>query len=125
MRVVGVVRGQVRFPEHPEHQGTHGLVGGEDVFAGRASFRSPGEAMTWCRSVLDGNVTPRKVGAYGDLLAPRTAPNWTGAEVTFTCDGVEQHWQTAGRRVWRELNADGTLGATVRVDDPPPHIRRA
>lgn len=87
MKIVGLVRGTIHFPDHPDHEGAAGLVGGEDVTAARETFRSIGEAMTWARRVLDGDLNPRW-DAFGELLTPHTEPRWSSATVY-----AEHRWE--------------------------------
>jgi hypothetical protein len=119
--IEGVVRGFVKFPDHPDHEGALGLVGGEDVMASRR-FRSVGEAMTWCRKVLNEQVTPRKIAAWGDLLEPRTEPGWHEAEVVASnpwhYDVDDLRWSTDGCD-WREVMSGGHYGKVVRTDPRP------
>lgn len=120
-KIIAVVRGNVSFPDHPEHEGRLGLVGGEDVYGTRDTFRSIGEAMTWARGVLDGVHRPRRVLAHGPLLPDAVGPRWTAAEVsvespgqvhaTFTTDG-------AGARTWHRLADDGTTPLDLVRTDP-------
>lgn len=114
VEITGIVSGIVNFPEHPTHEGHLGLQGGEDVFAGR-EFRSVGAAMTWCRSVLDGRVKPRRIDSDGELLTPRSDPIWTTARVVwddptarFEVDDEdpEQSWVTGEGRGWYEELGD-------------------
>jgi hypothetical protein len=80
VRVRAVVDGFVRFPDRPEHQGHLGLVGGEDVKAERASFRSTTEAARWAESVLDGTVRPRWK-PHGPVVGAHTPPEWQSARI--------------------------------------------
>lgn len=103
--VVGRVFGYVRFPEHPEHQGFYGLVGGEDASAERASFRSVNEAARWCRRVLAGEIKPRWTVA-GDLLTPHTGPSWSGeAQIQWHdqwTDTIKTWWSRDSGKTWEE-----------------------
>lgn len=121
--ITASVDGVIRFPEHPEHEGSLGLCGGEDVSARRRSFRSVGEAMTWARSVLDGDVAPRWT-AYGELLSPHEKPAWSSARVEASnpraMDAGDAMWTTSiDSREWRELRQgsyNDIVGDVVRVD---------
>lgn len=83
VEIVGAVRGTIHYPEHPDHEGGWGIVGGDDVTAERRSFRSVNEAARWCRKVLRGETKPRWTAA-GNLLTPHTPPRWDEAWVTVT-----------------------------------------
>ena len=85
--ITGRVYGVVKFPENPEYEGHLGLVGGEDVCVTRTTFRSIGEAMTWCRKVLDGKIKSPHWIAEGKLLDPYTEPTWSTARVTWAAPG--------------------------------------
>lgn len=125
MTISGVVTGSVRFPDHPDHIGAWGLVGGEDIIAKRTTFASVGQAMTWCRKVMDGVISPRWEPA-GDLLAPRTEVVWAEARVTFRDRSVNEEfvqvWITEPhRRDWHELlisNGTERQGNLARTDPP-------
>lgn len=113
-----VVYGIVRFPEHPEHEGAHGLVGGEDVTAERRTFASAGQAMTWARKVLDGTTRPRVIPA-GDLLEPHEGPCWNEARVYYhsPIDDDLPAWLTySGRRTWHAFRGDRVEAEVARTD---------
>jgi hypothetical protein len=118
--IKGQVRGNVMFPDHPDHMGGWGLCGGEDISAERSTFRSVGEAMTWCRQILDGLRHPRTWTPAGELLKPRTEPRWYEATVTATpgrgsVDIDDLTWVVAGRD-WRVQLPGDRLGKVVRTD---------
>lgn len=113
--IAAYVSGKVRFPEHPDHVGAWGLCGGEDLVASRASFRSVGEAMTWARKVLDGEVNPRYEAA-GEFLFPFDTPTFDEARVVVAdrYGNALREW-VAGADDWRVLE-NGRLGEIVRTD---------
>jgi hypothetical protein len=115
----GRVDGLVRFPDHPDHEGAWGLQGGEDVQASRSSFRSIGEAMTWCRKVLDGEIAPRWE-PVGKLLEPYTGPQWSSARVTASTpwyDADDLVYETdVGDRQWHEAREGHHRGNVARTD---------
>ena len=117
-----VVHGTVRFPDHSEHEGELGLIGGEDVAATRGTFLSAGQAMTWARKVLDQSLRPRLVTAAGPLLVPRDAPRWSDAIVTIEIGGEEVQWRTRSEaRTWHRVrNGFSTDEAVARRDDDHP-----
>lgn len=101
-----------------------GLCGGEDIYVERDTFRSIGEAMTWCRKVLDDVITPRRWEAAGALREPATEPEWATARVTVAFEEPwrrgapeDRHWDADGRD-WREVvsSAQERLGKVVRTD---------
>lgn len=125
--VVGTVRGTVRYPDHPEITGLGGLCGGEDVVASRTTFRSVGEAMTWCRRILDGELAPRSIEP-AEHPVPATAPRWSEAYVELrvrswsSYDGaLPGPWYTSdGLRTWHvyDESADRYRPEVVRDDGP-------
>lgn len=125
-QITGRVSGVVMFPDHPEHEGRWGLNGGEDVIAERSTFRSIGEAMTWCRKVLDGKVMPQW-WAPGEIPATHDEPYWQSARVTVTSndpynDDPDDPWWEAspgGDRSWRQVNREDSHGTIVRTDPLP------
>lgn len=125
--ITGYVTGIVRFPNHPGHESPGGLVGGDDAQAIRSTFRSVGEAMTWCRDVLDGQVKPRWE-ILGDMVEQVT-PEWQDAAVKFDDDAdpedpIALRYRTnAHTREWTELHLDGTETA-FWTDDPAPKETR-
>lgn len=109
MTIQGSVWGTISYPEHPDRDGAHGLQGGEDVYATRTTFRSLGEAMTWCRKVLDGVIANPRWEPVGELLHPHTKPLWSAAqvratdrwsdtEVTYETDSADRGWYEGGNR---------------------------
>lgn len=118
IEIEGKVRGTIHYPDHPEHEGEWGLQGGEDVFCMRDTFRSIGEAMTWCRRILDGDKRPRTWEAAGKLLEPHTEPLWAEAEVKvraangYGIDNVAEY-STGYGRTW----VDDNRRVVVRHDD--------
>lgn len=79
--ITGRVRGAITFPEHPQHVGEWGLVGGEDVWAERHTFRSLTEAARWCERILRGEASRPRWRTDGPILDPYTAPRWSTAEI--------------------------------------------
>ena len=115
--ITGTVYAKTIFPDHPDHVGQWGLIGGEDLFAKRDSFRSVGEAMSWCRRVLDGQVNPRWK-TDGEILDPHTDPELADAKVEVSVYGGERTWMTRGRD-WCELLSADRYGDVVRTDPEP------
>jgi hypothetical protein len=104
----GRVRGSIRFPDHPHHVGEWGLVGGEDVWVVRSTFRSSTEAARWCERILRGETSRPRWTTDGPILQPHTEPGWSTAEVTASSDD-DQHdditfrWNGEG---WEERGHD-------------------
>lgn len=84
--ITGKVRGTITFPEHPQHVGAWGLVGGEDVMTERATFRSTTEAARWCERILRGDAPRPRWTTDGPVLEPHTPPQWDTAEVIASTD---------------------------------------
>lgn len=100
--ITGRVRGHVNFPEHPERVGEWGLVGGEDVWVHRGTFRSPTEAARWCERILAGEAKRPRWQAAGTIVEPHTAPGWYAADIVVCVnqgDTVTYEWTGAA---WEE-----------------------
>lgn len=116
--IVGLVRGYVYYKDE-KTLGHLGLVGGDDVFCARDTFRSIGEAMTWCRKVLDGKITPRRWEITGGEAIDEivSGPTWGDADVTVTLgNGDTVRFETNGRDWHREGGNPLVLGEKVRTD---------
>lgn len=99
--ITGRVRGTITFPDHPQHQGEWGLVGGEDVWTERSTFRSTSEAARWCERILRGEATRPRWTTDGPILNPHTAPVWDSAEIIgstddYHHDDIEFRWNGTG-----------------------------
>lgn len=116
---IGTVSGTVRYPEHPDHAGRQGIVGGEPVQVRGPVCASPDDAMDWCRAVLDGTEEPVWSVPF-ELLHPCTDPVWTDADVSMVdaADDSEMYWITAADdRRW--------FGVFAGITDHNPHRSRA
>lgn len=87
--ITGRVLGVIKFPEHPEHIGAHGLNGGEDIHVERSTFRSTTDAARWCERILDGRSPRPRWKAYGEVLEPHVSPEWDTAEIVVREDGTD------------------------------------
>jgi hypothetical protein len=122
--IAAVVRGTVRYPGHPEITGHGGLCGGEDVTAHRSTFRSVGEAMTWARRILDGEIRPRNVEP-AEHPVEATDPQWSEAFVElrapYDVEDLPGPWYTADHlRTWHvyDESRDRHRPEVVRDDGP-------
>lgn len=88
--IIGRVRGAITFLEHPNHVGEWGLVGGEDVWTERDTFRSLTEAARWAERILRGEASRPRWRTDGAILDPHTAPQWDTAEIIASSDYYDQ-----------------------------------